>query len=108
MPILTLTARERTELERLARTTQDADQLRRVNALLALDSGQGASHIARTQRVGRSTIYEWVHRFLEHRRGDLDAATTTRTAPGSGLTPPSYRRAQACVNSAPNKKIQAE
>ena len=82
MPILSLTARERTELERLARSTDDADQLRRVNALLALDSGQGASHIARTQRVGRSTIYEWVHRFLEHRRADLAAATTTRTAPG--------------------------
>ena len=82
MPILTLTARERNELERLARSTADADQLRRVNALLALDAGQGASQIARTQRVGRSTIYEWVHRFSEHRRADLTAATTTRTAPG--------------------------
>ncbi|HKB01907.1 MAG TPA: helix-turn-helix domain-containing protein [Gemmataceae bacterium] len=82
MPILSLTVRERTELEHLARTTADADQLRRINALLALDSGQGASQIARTQRVGRSTIYEWAHRFLEHRRSDLGAATTTRTAPG--------------------------
>jgi transposase len=82
MPMLSLTARERTELERLARSTDDADQLRRVNALLALDAGQGASHIARTQRVGRSTIYEWVHRFLDRRRADLQAATTTRTAPG--------------------------
>src|SRR5262245_35310630 len=82
MPILALTSRERAELERLARSTADADQLRRVNALLALDAGQGASHIARAQRVGRSTIYEWVHRFLEHRRVDLTAATTTRTAPG--------------------------
>ncbi len=82
MSILTLTNRERDRLEQLARSTDDADQLRRLNALLALDAGQGASAIARTQRVGRSTIYEWVHRFLENRRGDLQAATTTRTAPG--------------------------
>jgi transposase len=82
MPILTLTARERTERERLARTTHDADPLRRVHALLALADGPGASHIARTQRVGRSTLSEGVHRFRDHRRSDLGAATTTRTAPG--------------------------
>src|SRR4051794_40930394 len=82
MPTLNLTPRERAELERLARTTRDADQLRRVNALLALADGMGASAVARTQRVGRSTLYEWVARFDEHRREDLHAATTTRTAPG--------------------------
>lgn len=82
MPTLTLTPRERAELERLARHTDDADQLRRVNALLALAGGMGASALARSQRVGRSTLYEWLARFEEHRRGDLHAATTTRTAPG--------------------------
>jgi transposase len=68
MPTLTLTPRERTELERLARYTNDADQLRRVNALLAMADGMGASAIARGQRVGRSTLYEWLARFEEHRR----------------------------------------
>lgn len=82
MPTLALTPRQRAELERLARHTDDADQLRRVNALLALADGQGASAVARSQRVGRSTLYEWVARFVEHRRKDLHAATTTRTAPG--------------------------
>jgi transposase len=82
MPTLSLTPRERAELERLARHTDDADQLRRVNALLALADGMGASALARTQRVGRSTLYEWLARFEEHRRRDLHAATTTRTAPG--------------------------
>ena len=82
MATLILTPRERAELERLARQTDDADQLRRVNALLALADGMGASAVARSQRVGRSTLYEWVARFDEHRRTDLDAATTTRTAPG--------------------------
>jgi transposase len=82
MPDLNLTARERAELERLARSTDDADQLRRVHALLALADGMGASAVARAQRVGRSTLYEWVARFDEHRRRDLHAATTTRTAPG--------------------------
>lgn len=84
MPTLTLPPRERAELERLARHTDDADQLRRVNALLALADGMGASAVARTQRVGRSTLYEWLARFEGHRRKDLHAATTTRTAPGRG------------------------
>src|SRR5262245_52627147 len=82
MPTLNLTPRERAELEQLARSTADAGQLRRVNALLALADGQGASAVARSQRVGRSTLYEWAARFDEHRRKDLHAATTTRTAPG--------------------------
>jgi transposase len=82
MPTLDLTPRERAGLERLARTTHDADQLRRANALLALADGEGASAVARSRRVGRSTLYEWVARFDEHRRRDLHAATTTRTAPG--------------------------
>ncbi len=82
MATLSLTPRERAELERLARRTDDADQLRRVNALLALADGRGAPAVARSQRVGRSTLYERVHRFEEHRRRDLHAATTTRTAPG--------------------------
>jgi transposase len=82
MPILILAPRERGRLEHLARSTDDADQLRRVNALLALADGQGASAVARSQRVGRSTLYEWVDRFREHRKGDLQAAAPTRTAPG--------------------------
>jgi len=82
MPTLVLTPRERAELERLARHTDDASQLRRVTALLALADGMGASAVAGSQRVGRSTLYEWLARFEEHRRRDLHAATTTRTAPG--------------------------
>ena len=41
MATLSLTSSERAELERLTRQTDDADQLRRVNALLALADGQG-------------------------------------------------------------------
>jgi hypothetical protein len=82
MPTIRLTPRERAELERLARRTDDADQLRRVHALLALADGQGASAVVRSQRVGRSTLCEWVGRFAEHRRRDLHAATTIRTATG--------------------------
>ena len=82
MPTLILTPRERAGLEQLARSTRDAGQLRRVNALLALADGRAASAVARAQRVGRSTLYEWLARFEEHRRRDLEAATTTRTAPG--------------------------
>jgi transposase len=82
MPTLTLTPRERAALERLARSTRDAAQLRRVTALLALADGQPASAVARAQRVGRSTLYEWVGRFEGYRRRDRHAATTNRAAPG--------------------------
>src|SRR4051794_23724535 len=82
MLTLVLTLRERAELERLARYTDDADQLRRVDALLALDDGVEASAVARNRRVGRSTLYECLARFEEHRRRDLHAATTSRTAQG--------------------------
>lgn len=82
MTTLTLTGRERVELERLARSTRDAGPLRRLNALLALGEGQPASTVVRSQRIGRSTLDEWVGRFQEHRRRDLSVATTTRTAPG--------------------------
>ena len=54
MSILTLTSRERERLEHLARSTDDTDQHRRVNALLALDEGQGVSAIARSAS-GRPT-----------------------------------------------------
>jgi transposase len=82
MPALTLTPRERAALERLARSTRDAAQLRRVAALLALADGQPATAVARAQRIGRSTLYEWVGRFEGYRRRDLHSATSTRTAPG--------------------------
>jgi hypothetical protein len=82
MPTLTLTPRERAALERLARSTRDAAQLRRVTALLALADGQPAAAGARAQRVGRSTLYEWVGRFNGYRRRGLQAATTNRKAPG--------------------------
>lgn len=84
MPTLSLTARERAALDRLARSTRDAAQPRRVTSLLALADGQPATAVARAQRVGRSTLYEWVGRFEGYRRRDLHAATTTRTAPGRG------------------------
>ena len=82
MPTLTLTPRELAALERLARSTRDAAQLRRVAALLALADGQPATAVARAQRVGRSALYEWIGRFEAYRRRDLRAATTNRTAPG--------------------------
>ncbi len=105
MPTLNLTARERAELERLARSTHDADQLRRVNALLGLADGQGASAVARSQRVGRSPLYEWVARFRGHRRNDLHAATTARTAPGRsrGLRPGVVPRVGELMGEAPGE-----
>ena len=76
MPILTLTPRERGRLEHLAPAPpRDADQLRRVDALLArrwpggLDGRPMPSGSAAPHSTSGST------RFQEHRKGDLQAAT---------------------------------
>ena len=84
MATLPLTVRERADLERIARTTRDADQLRHAQALLALADGRRAAEVARSMRMGRSTLYEWVGRFVATRKAGLDAATRRRPIPGRG------------------------
>ena len=64
------------------RRSSETELLRRVDVFLALRERQDASVGTRAEQVRRSTLYEWVQRFREHRQLDLHAATTNRTAFG--------------------------
>jgi transposase len=81
MSTLTLTEREVDDLQRLERSTHDAKQLKRIQALLAVGQGGSPTAVARQLRIGRSTLYEWIDRFLEL-RSNLDGST--RSLPRSG------------------------
>lgn len=85
MSLLTLRPQERTALESLAVSTRDAQQLRRVQALLWLAEGEPAAEVADRLRVSRQVIYKWVTQFQQRHGQDM----TVRVAPGprSGRPP---------------------
>src|SRR5262245_41587823 len=75
----TLTTTERKALEQLAIGAKDAQQLRRVQALLWLDQGDTVQEVADRLRLTRQAIYKWVAQF--HSRQALEIAQ--RVAPGA-------------------------
>ena len=79
MTCQTLTTKERKALEQLAIGTKDAQQLRRVQALLWLDQGDTVQEVADRLRLTRQAIYKWVAQF--HSRQGLEIAQ--RVAPGA-------------------------
>jgi transposase len=59
-----LTANERTELERLARSrTAEARLVVRARIVLGLAAGERPYQVADRVGVGRMAAYEWLHRF---------------------------------------------
>jgi transposase len=59
-----LTAEERTELERLARSrTEEARLVIRAKIVLGLAAGERPYQVADRVGVGRMAAYEWLHRF---------------------------------------------
>jgi len=59
-----LTAEERTELERLARSrTEEARLVVRAKIVLGLAAGERPYQVADRVGVGRMAAYEWLHRF---------------------------------------------
>ena len=79
MSLLALRPTERAALESLAVSTRDAQQLRRVQALLWLDAGDAADEVADRLRVSRQVIYKWVTQFQQRQGEDM----TVRVAPGT-------------------------
>jgi transposase len=75
----TLTPKERKALERLVTRTKDAQQLRRVQALLWLDQGDTVQEVAERLRLSRQVIYKWVAQF--HSRQSREIAQ--RVTPGA-------------------------
>lgn len=70
-----LTAQAQATLERLVSASKDVRQLKRAQALLALHEGQSVSAIARSLRVARNTIYNWVAR-IQQRAGSVEERLT--------------------------------
>jgi transposase len=79
MSLLALRPTERAVLASLAVSTRDAQQLRRVQALLWLDEGDAADEVADRLRVSRQVRDKWVTQFPQ-RQGE---AMPVRVAPGT-------------------------
>ena len=60
---LPLTPHQRRNLLRSLRTTSDARLYRRVLALVLVDRGQTVCSVAKTLRVGRASVHNWLRRF---------------------------------------------
>jgi transposase len=54
------------ELRRLAATTKNANQSRRLLSLAAVLDGMNRTEAARMGGMDRQTLRDWVHRFNEH------------------------------------------
>lgn len=67
---LRLYARDRTALGDIVACSRDVRQLKRAQALLAVDGGATVAGVARQMHVARNTIYNWIARFVE-RTGPL-------------------------------------
>jgi transposase len=86
MTLMTLTAQEREGLQELAARTLHAGELRRAQALLWLDAGEGVQEVAGRLRVTRQTIYNWTKRFQVPSTLDVPARLATGHRPGRPRT----------------------
>lgn len=72
---------ERELLKQLAREAEDVRLLRRVQALLDLDSGESPQLVSRRYQVARSTIYNWIKRY-RNRGLSIEAHVPEYSRPG--------------------------
>lgn len=82
MTLCALSAKERRVLEQVVMTTDEAQILRRAQALLWLDQGERATEVAERLYVSRSVVYKWVKQFQEQPGVDIWAGVSD--APRSG------------------------
>jgi transposase len=93
MAILTLSARQRAELEYLVAHTPLAKERSRAQAILWLAAGQAVEEVADLLGVSRQTVYNWADRFLQRdglglRERLLDAPRSGRPPTASGVIDP--------------------
>ena len=65
MSIPNLSRAVRRRLKNVVKKSQDANHVRRANAILLLYEGYGVSKTARLLQAARSTIYDWKKRFAQ-------------------------------------------
>lgn len=95
MAIIQLTEMERRQLKEVVRSTREAKQLRRAQALLDLDGGEKVEVVAKRQGVGCSTIYDWAKRFKERRAEPI--TKRLRDRPRSGRPPHKRQKAKEVI-----------
>jgi len=98
--VIQLTETERRQLREIVRRTRDAKELRRAQALLDLDRGEKAEVVAECQGVGRSTVYDWAHRFQQRR--DEPVIERIRDRARSGRPPHKRQKAKELILSVIN------
>ena len=81
MAMLSLTDRQRGELEELVSHTPLAKERCRAQALLWIAEGTDVAEVAELLQVSRQTIYNWLSRFQERAQLDLRAAPPRRPSP---------------------------
>src|SRR5437764_9571715 len=105
MARLSLSQRQRGELEQLVSHTPLAEERCRAQALLWLAEGADVAEVAELLQVSRQTIYNWLSRFQERAQLDLrarllDAPRLGRPRAASGTID---ERVAAVINDDPRK-----
>ena len=73
---------ERKVLQQLARSSSNARQVRRAQALLWLQSGQSVAQVAHRLGMSRQGVYQLVERYRSRRRGPVRARVRDRPHTG--------------------------
>jgi transposase len=90
------------ELRRLAKQSQDSNQIRRLLSLAAVLDGMSRDDAARIGGMDRQTLRDWVHRFnLAGPNGMLDAWTS---GPTPRLSLEKMRELAALVETGPDRQ----
>lgn len=84
--LITLSPQEREGLEALAVRTLSAQELRRAQAWLWLDTGESVTEVAARLRGTRQTLYHWVHRFQARHEAKLPDRLAVEPRPGRPRT----------------------
>ena len=82
MALVSLSSRQRSELEYLASRNPVAKERCRAQALLWLDEGETPDQIAESFRVSRRTIYHWADRLADRDGIDLKQRLADAPRPG--------------------------
>lgn len=82
MTLFSLSFKERACIEAIAASTDNANELRRAQALLWLDDGESAQEVAKRLSITRQTVYNWVMRF--QMRSDLPLSARLLDGPRTG------------------------
>ena len=89
-----------TELRRLAKAAEDADQARRLLSLAAVHDGMGRETAAEVGAMDRQTLRDWVHRF--NQKGPEGLINSKAPGPAPKLSPEQKEELKRIVEVSPD------